>query len=464
MARIETDSLGQRALPDHLLYGINTLRGLENFDLPAAKISDQPELIRALVSIKKAAASANAGIGALAHDKARAITGACDEILAGAHADQFVVKLLEGAGGTSINMNINEVLANRALQILGRAPGDYAFIHPNDHVNRGQSTNDVLPSAIKLAVHEKSAGLIEALRGLVAALDAKAAEFAQVLKVGRTCMQAAQPMTLGQEFSGYAAGLCRATDMIDSAMQGMLILPLGGTAIGVGLGAAPGYVDAIYRHLRGDLGKPVRPAANLFDGLQNTDSFARISSEIRIAAELIGKLAHDLIILSSNSESGIGELKLPAVQPGSSIMPGKVNPVLPMMMQQIAYAVIGNDTTVSLASLGGQLEINHFEPVIASRIFDSIDLLTQGSRLFASKCISGAKANAAQALENLLSSAALATVLAPQLGYAKTSAIVKEAEAAGRTFIEVTVDMGLLDRDQIIALLRAAAGVEPPAR
>ncbi len=463
MSRVESDSLGQRELPDHLLYGINTLRGLENFDLSAAKISDEPELIRALALIKKAAARANAEIGALAREKARAITQACDEILAGAHADQFVINPLEGAGGTSINMNINEVLANRALQILGRPLGDYAFIHPNDHVNCGQSTNDVLPSAVKLAVHEKSAGLIEALNGLVEALDAKVVEFAQVLKIGRTCMQAAQPMTLGQEFSGYAAALRRATGMIDTAARRMLILPLGGTAIGTGLGAAPGYLNAVYRHLSSELGKPVRSSENHFDGLQNTDGFARVSSEIRIAAEVIGKLSLDLIILSSGTGGGIGEIKLPAVQPGSSIMPGKVNPVMPMMMQQITYAVVGNDATVSLASLSGQLEINHFEPVIASRIFDSIRLLTRGSRIFTSKCISGIQANEAQALENLLSSPALATVLAPQLGYAKTSAIVKEAEAAGRTFIDVAVDMGLLDRDQVIALLYTAAGVEPPA-
>lgn len=462
MSRVETDSLGQRALPDYLLYGINTLRGLENFDISAAKISDQPELIRALASIKKAAARANAEIGALPDEKARAITQACDEILAGAYADQFVINLLEGSGGTSINMNVNEVLANRALQILGRPSGDYAFIHPNDHVNRGQSTNDVLPSAVKLAVYEKSGGLIEALRGLVEALDAKAAEFAHVLKIGRTCMQAAQPMTLGQEFSGYAAALRRVTGMIDSAMRGMLILPLGGTAIGTGLGAAPGYLDAVYRHLRSDLRRAVRPAENHFDGLQNADGFARVSSEIRIAAEVIGKISCDLIILSSDARSGIGEIKLPAVQPGSSIMPGKVNPVLPMMMQQISYAIVGNDATVSLASLGGQLEINHFEPVIASRIFDSIDLLTRGSRLFTTKCVCGVAANEEQALENLLSSPALATVLAPQLGYAKTSAIVRQAEETGQTFIDVAVDMNLLNRDQIIVLLHAAAGIEPP--
>ena len=462
MSRVESDSLGQRELPDHLLYGINTLRGLENFDLSAAKISDEPELIRALASIKKAAARANAEIGALAREKARAITQACDEILAGAHADQFVINPLEGAGGTSINMNINEVLANRALQILGRPLGDYAFIHPNDHVNRGQSTNDVLPSAVKLVVHEKSAGLIEALNGLVEALDAKWLNSPRCSRLAH--LHAGGPADDAGPGVQRLCGGAPPRHRHDRHRRAAHADPAFGAAPqSAPAWAAPGYLDAVYRHLSSELGKPVRPSESHFDGLQNTDGFARVSSEIRIAAEVIGKLSLDLIILSSGTGGGIGEIKLPAVQPGSSIMPGKVNPVMPMMMQQITYAVVGNDATVSLASLSGQLEINHFEPVIASRIFDSIRLLTRGSQIFTSKCIPGVQANEAQALENLLSSPALATVLAPQLGYAKTSAIVKEAEAAGRTFIDVAVDMGLLDRDQVIALFYTAAGVEPPA-
>ena len=456
MPRIETDSLGQRELPDNALYGVNTLRGVENFDISPLKIGDEPALVNALVVIKKAAAKANAEIGALDTEKAMAMVAACNEILGGQHHDQFIINLLEGSGGTSINMNVNEVIANRALQIIGRSAGDYDFIHPNDHVNCGQSTNDVVPSAVKLAVFEKSKAMVAALEHLAKTLQAKSNEFSRVLKIGRTCMQAAQPMTLGQEFGGYAAALFRARSKIESAVGELLTLPLGGTAIGTGLGTAPGYVVAIYRHLSTDLGFEVQPSENMFDGMQNSDGFARVSSEFRIAAEVIGKISLDLIIMSSGTKSGIGEIKLPMVQPGSSIMPGKVNPVLPMMMQQVAYAVVGNDAAVSLASLGGQLEINHFEPIIASRMIDSIDLLTRGSMIFADKCIAGICALEEQALENLLGSSALATVFVPKMGYNEVSKIVKNAEAEGKLFIDVIVEMGFLTRAQVISALYEA--------
>ncbi len=462
MPRIETDSLGQRELPDDALYGVNTLRGVENFDISPLKIGDEPALINALAAIKKAAAKANAEIGVLDADKAAVVVAACDEIRGGQHHDQFVINLLEGSGGTSINMNANEVIANRALQILGRTAGDYDFLHPNDHINCGQSTNDVVPSAVKLAIFEKSGALVAALEHLAQTLQSKSDEFSRVLKIGRTCMQAAQPMTLGQEFGGYAAALFRASSKIESSVRELLTLPLGGTAIGTGLGTSPGYVAAIYRHLSADLGFEVLPAKNMFDGMQNSDGFARVSSEYRIAAEVIGKISLDLIIMSSGTKSGIGEIKLPMVQPGSSIMPGKINPVLPMMMQQVAYAVVGNDAAVSLASLGGQLEINHFEPIIASRMIDSIDLLTRGSQIFADKCIAGIRALEEQALENLLGSSALATVFVPKLGYNEVSKIVKNAEAEGKLFIDAIVEMGFLTRDQVISVLYEATGQSNP--
>ncbi|MEX3007516.1 aspartate ammonia-lyase [Hoeflea sp. TYP-13] len=451
--RKETDSLGERDVPADVLFGINTLRGVENFEVSPLKIGDEPALIRALAAIKRAAAKANTALGVLDAAKGAAIVEACDEILAGKHTCHFVVDLLEGSGGTSINMNANEVIANRALQLLGHEPGRYDRLHPNDHVNMGQSTNDVVPSAVKLAVHEKSTDLTAALKRLGDAFQIKSQEFSKVLKIGRTCMQAAQPMTLGQEFGGYAAAIHRIGDKTGKAVEELLVLPLGGTAIGTGLGSAPGFRELVYSHLSAGLNKPVRPAADMFDGMQNADSFARISSELRIAAEVMGKICLDLIIMSSGTKSGIGEIRLPAVQPGSSIMPGKVNPVLPMMMQQIAFAVVGNDAAVSLASLGGQLEINHFEPVIASRLFDTMDLLTRGSRIFADRCVSGIKANEEQALENLLASSALATVFVPKLGYSDVSRIVKDAEAEGKLFVDVIVDMGLLTRDQVINVL-----------
>ncbi len=459
MSRFEVDSIGQRELPDDALYGVNTLRGIENFDISPRKIGAEPAFVCALVAIKRAAAKANGEIGAIGANQSSAIVAACDEILAGAHHEQFVVDLLEGSGGTSINMNANEVITNRALQILGRGVGQYALLHPNDHVNCGQSTNDVVPSAVKLAVIQKSDALVASIEHVADALQAKAEEFSHILKIGRTCMQAAQPMTLGQEFSGYAGAMYRARGKIRNSVSDLLELPLGGTAIGTGLGAQPGYRDAVYRHLSGDLGLAVRPAANPFDGMQNSDTFARVSSEIRIAAEVIGKISLDLIILSSGAKSGIGEIRLPAVQPGSSIMPGKVNPVLPMMMQQVTYAVVGNDAAVSLASLGGQLEINHFEPVIASRMFDSMDLLTRGSRIFADKCIAGIEAAEERAMENLLGSSALATVFVPKLGYASVSKIVKEAEQSDERFIDAAIRKGLLSLEEVnSALVDAARG------
>ncbi|WP_105385142.1 aspartate ammonia-lyase [Neorhizobium alkalisoli] len=452
--RTDTDSLGSRELPAGALYGVATLRGQENFDISFHKLGDAPELLKALARIKHAAAAANRDIGVLPADIANAIIAASVEVENGRHADQFIVDLLEGSGGTSINMNVNEVIANRALQIINEQPGTYSRIHPNDHVNTGQSTNDVLPAAVKLAVYDKSQSLLDALAHLAEALEDRSVAFEDVLRIGRTCMQAAQPMRLGQAFGGYAAAICRLVEKLTTARDEMLVLPLGGTAIGTGLGSAPGYRSAVYRHLKEIVGADVRPGENMFDAMQNADAFARVSSEIRICAEVIGKIASDLIILASGPNSGVGELRLPSVQPGSSIMPGKVNPVLPMMMQQVAFAVIGNDAGVSLASLQGQLEINHFEPIIASRLFDSIELLSKSTRIFADKCIAGIEADREQSLKNLMQSSALATVFVPKLGYAEVSKLVQGSVAERRPFIELAIERGLLTHDEVLQLVR----------
>jgi len=452
--RIDTDSLGSRRLPAGALYGVATLRGQENFDISFHKLGDVPELCTALARIKHAAAAANRDIGVLPPDIADAIIAAAVEVERGQHANQFIVDLLEGSGGTSINMNVNEVIANRALQLLGDQPGNYDRIHPNDHVNTGQSTNDVLPAAVKLAVYDKSQALIDALSHLAAALEERAKTFDDVLRVGRTCMQAAQPMRLGQAFGGYAAAIRRLVAKLTSARNEMLILPLGGTAIGTGLGSAPGYRRAAYRHLREIVGADVRPGENMFDAMQNADGFARVSSEIRICAEVIGKIASDLIILSSGPNSGVGELRLPSVQPGSSIMPGKINPVLPMMMQQVAFAVVGNDAAVSLASLQGQLEINHFEPIISSRLFDSIELLSKSTRIFADKCIAGIEADCDHSLQNLIRSSGIATVFVPKLGYASVAELVHASTAEHRPFIDLAIEQGLLTHDEVLDVLR----------
>lgn len=452
--RTDTDSLGSRVIPAGALYGASTLRGQENFDISFHKLGDAPELLKALARIKRAAAAANRDLGILPDDIAAAIIEASKEIEQGQHSEQFIVDLLEGSGGTSINMNINEVIANRALQLLGDDPGNYGRVHPNDHVNTGQSTNDVLPAAVKLAVYDKAQSLIEALGHLSSRLRERSDAFADVLRIGRTCMQAAQPMRLGQAFGGYAASIGRLEKKLQSVRDEMLVLPLGGTAIGTGLGSAPGYRSAVYRHLKEIVGANVRPGDDMFDAMQNADAFARVSSEIRICGEVIGKIASDLIILSSGPNSGVGELKLPSVQPGSSIMPGKVNPVLPMMMQQVAFAVVGNDAAVSLAALHGQLEINHFEPVIASRLFDSIELLANSTMIFADKCIAGIEADQEQSLKNLLQSSALATVFVPKLGYSEVSKLVQESLKERRPFIDLAIERGLLSHDEVLRVVR----------
>jgi aspartate ammonia-lyase len=451
--RTEIDSLGHREIPDMSLFGVSTLRATENFCISGRSIGDEPTLIRALAHIKRAAALANLELGVLDATSCHAIVAAADDIIAGDHADAFPVDILEGSGGTSINMNINEVLANLALDKLGEARGNYDRLGPNDHVNKGQSTNDVVPAAVKLALHEKTQELLATLAYLQSALAKKSAEFDDVLRIGRTCMQAAQPMRLGQAFGGYAASIDRLIDKLSTASNDLLVLPMGGTAIGTGLGAAPGFRACFFKHLGQATNKPVSPPADAFDAMQNADTFARVSSEIRIAAEVIGKIASDLIILSSGSNSGVGEILLPAVQPGSSIMPGKINPVMPMMMQQVAFGVVGNDAAVSLAALNGQLEINHFEPIIASRMFDSIDLLTRAARLFADGCIAGLRANREQSLKNLMDSSAMATIFVDHLGYAKVAKIVKLSLAEGRPFIRLAIEQGLLSEEEVMAVL-----------
>lgn len=452
--RTEFDSLGQRDLAETSLFGVSTLRATENFCISGKTIGDEPAFIRALVHIKRAAAYTNLELGVLDADICAALVSAADDIIAGHHADAFPVDILEGSGGTSINMNINEVLANLALDKLGHARGSYDQVSPNDHVNKGQSTNDVVPAAVKLAVHEKAQVLLASLRHLQQALATKAVEFDDILRIGRTCMQAAQPMRLGQAFGGYAASIDRLIAKLSAASDDLLVLPMGGTAIGTGLGAAPGFRPCFFKHLGKAVNKPVSAPGDAFDAMQNADTFARVSSEIRIAAEVIGKIASDLIILSSGANSGVGEVLLPAVQPGSSIMPGKINPVMPMMMQQVAFGVVGNDAAVSLAALNGQLEINHFEPIIASRMFDSIDLLTRSARLFADSCIAGLKANKEQSLRNLMDSSALATIFVDQLGYSKVTKIVKLSLAEGRPFIRLAIEQGLLSEDGVMATLR----------
>jgi len=461
--RLEKDSLGTRELPAAALYGINTLRGIENFPLTGRTIGSVPDLVWAMAAVKMAAARANQEIGALPEDRARAIYDACEEVQAGKHNMHLLIDVFEGSGGTSLNMNFNEVIANLASQRLGGPLGDGALVNPNDDVNLGQSTNDVAPTALKLAVFRASEAMTANVLRLAEAFAQKKEKYAGLLRLGRTCLQDAQPMALGQAFGGYEAVLRRHAQHLSDLRQDFLVVPLGGTAIGTGFGARAGYKDAVFRHLSGIVGIEVKPAADPFDGMQNLDVCARMSAELRNTANTLWKIANDLIILSSGPLGGIGEITLPAVQAGSSIMPGKVNPVIPMAVCQAAMAITGNDAAIALACQQGLLEINHYELLVCDRMLDSIALLTRSTAVFLDRCVRSLVGNEEQSWQNLLASSALATALVPRLGYAKVSGIVQTALAEHRPFLEVAVKQGLLQQEYVRSALYQAA-VDPTGK
>jgi len=457
MMRDETDSLGTVQVPDGALYGANTLRGQQNFAGLGAPLRDYPGFIAALAKVKLAAAQANLAVGALTPDVAGAIVQACAEIAAGQHHAAFIVPLVEGSGGTSTNMNANEVIANRAGQILGDALGSYARVNPNDHVTRSQSTHDVVLTAIKLACVTASAPLLAAAGALALALRDKADAHRDILRVGRTCMQAAQPMTYGQLFDGWASGVERAMAELQSATTALCCVPMGGTAIGTGLGAAPGYRAAIAGCLSDVFGFAITRPADDFDAMQAADGFLRLSAELRNVSSVLAKYAADLVILGSDGAAGLGEVILPAVQPGSSIMAGKVNPVIPMALQQIAMRVHGADATVALAAQAGQMEINHFEPVMAEALFQQIGLVTEGCRIFADRCIASLRVDADRSWKNLSQSFAVSTVFLEKLGYKRVVALVKQAQAEGVPLAEIAVRQGLMNAAGVTAVLEDAA-------
>ncbi len=454
--RKEYDYLGEVDIPNDRLFGVNTHRGVANLTISPRTVGSNREFSKAFARCKWAAALANFDHGVLSEAQRQAIADACAEIVAGGHADSLTVDLLEGSGGTSTNMNFNEVIANRAQQLLGGELGVYDKVHPNDHVNRSQSTNDVYPAAMKMATHALLGPLIAEVGKLADCLARKAAEFHHVLHLGRTCLQDAQPMTLGQVFGGYASLVARLAKVLQPVREGLLVLPLGGTAIGTGFGAPDGYRTSVYRHLVTLTGIDYRAPEDAFDAMQNMDTFSRVSAELRTCATAIAKVASDLILLSSGPAGGIGEIVLPAVQAGSSIMPGKINPVLPMSMVQLSFAVVGNDMCVAQAVQAGQLEINHFEPVVADRVFESIQLLTNGIRLFRDGCVSGISANRDANESNLMKSMAVATALVPRLGYHKISALVRQSVAEGRPLIDLLEQSNVLSKAEARALIESA--------
>ena len=419
--RTDADSLGVVEVPDHALWGAQTQRAVGNFRASGIAVGHFPALVRALAQVKLAAARVNAAQGRLPPPLADAIATAAGDVIAGAHADQFPVDVFQGGAGTSSNMNANEVLANLALRHLGHPPGDHGVIHPNDHVNLCQSTNDVYPTAIRIALMAETAGLQAGLTALADAFAAKGRDFAGIEKLGRTQLQDAVPMTLGQEFGAFASTLREDVARLDEVLRLFAEVNLGGTAIGTGLLAPGEYRAAVVPELAAITGLPLVPCADLIESSWDTGAFVLFSGLLKRTATKLSKIANDLRLLSSGPRGGLGEISLPAMQPGSSIMPGKVNPVIPEMVNQIAFQVIGADLMVTLAAEAGQLQLNAFEPVIAYNLLTSITLLTRGATALATLCVAGITANPDRCRDHLDRSTARITAMVPEIGYARAA-------------------------------------------
>ncbi len=453
--RTERDPLGELDVPADAYYGIQTARAVENFPISGLRAPD--DLITATILVKKAAAESNLALGRLTPEIANAIRAAADEILAGAFRDQFVVDVYQAGAGTSHNMNANEVLANRAGELLGEAKGAYTRVHPNDHVNMGQSTNDVYPTATRLALLLGAAPLVAAAEALSVSLEHKSEEFAAVLKTGRTHLQDAVPITLGQEFGGYAECVRRGADDVAAAAGQLHELNIGATAVGTGLNAGDPYRTLVVAHLTRYTNLPLTPAANLFRVTQSMGDVLAYSSAMRRLAVETGKIASDLRLLSSGPRAGIAEIALPAVQPGSSIMPGKVNPSVPEMVNQVCFQVMGCDATVAIACEAGQLELNVMMPVIAWNALHASKILREALKVFRLRCVAGITADQARARELLDRSTATATALSPYIGYAATAEIAKESVKSGKTIRALVLEHELLDARTLDAILSADA-------
>ena len=451
--RNEHDLLGNRKIPFEVYYGVQTLRALENFNISGVALSFYPILIEALAVVKMAAAKANCDLGLLSRPITDAIVQACQEIISGKYHGHFVVDMIQGGAGTSTNMNANEVIANRALEILGYEKGDYKYCHPNNHVNLSQSTNDAYPTSVKIALINSNKKLVEVLISLIESFRKKAVEFSNVIKMGRTQLQDAVPMTLGQEFEAYAVMLGEEIQRLEQNSKLFLEVNMGATAIGTGINAEPGYGEKCIIHLREITKLDIVIAANLVEATQDTGAFIMYSSAVKRLAVKLSKICNDLRLLSSGPRTGFNEINLPPMQPGSSIMPGKVNPVIPEVVNQIAFKVIGNDLTVTLAAEAGQLQLNVMEPVIVQSIFESIEMLKNGMTTLKYKCIDGITANVKRCRELVEGSIGIVTALNPVLGYETSTALAKEALETNRGVYELVLEKNLLTKEELDQLL-----------
>ncbi|MCG2622515.1 aspartate ammonia-lyase [Arthrobacter sp. I2-34] len=453
--RTEHDLLGELQVPAAAYYGVHTARARENFRMTGVPIGLHTDLVWALGCVKEAAAAANRELGQLDQRRAEAIMAACREVQAGRLSAEFVVDVLQGGAGTSTNMNANEVIANRALELLGYAKGDYARLHPIEHVNLGQSTNDVYPTALRLGLHRAAGSLLTAMAGLRTAMERKSVQFRDYLKMGRTQLQDAVPMTLGQEFGTFAVMLAEDELRLAEALGLIREVNLGGTAIGTGLNAHADYAAAACGHLARISGVPVVPAGNLIEATQDVGALVQFSSVLKRIAVKLSKVANDLRLLSSGPRAGLGEIVLPAVQAGSSIMPGKVNPVIPEVVNQVAFSVIGKDLTVTMAAEAGQLQLNAFEPVMARALFESLGELTAACTVLAERCVEGITADRDGLRAGVENSIGLVTALVPYIGYHSATEVARHAMRTGAGVIDVVRARALMDDAVLEAVLGA---------
>ena len=449
--RQETDFLGEKLIPADAFYGIQTLRAAENFPITGYRISG--ELIKAIAMVKQAAALANMESGLLPRELAEAIASAAQEVVNGQWHDQFIVDPVQGGAGTSFNMNANEVIANLALMRLGKPKGDYHIISPNSHVNMSQSTNDAFPTAVHLAILLMVEPLLTAMEGLLAALESKAQAFAAVIKMGRTHLQDAVPIRLGQEFEAYSRAVARDLGRIGKTLPSFYEINMGATAVGTGLNADPAYTLRVTELLAGISGYPLRTAENLVDATQNIDAYTVLSSALKVCMINVSKMANDLRLMASGPKAGFGEIRLPSRQPGSSIMPGKVNPVMCEVINQVAYQVIGNDLTISLASEAGQFELNVMEPVLVFNLLQSLGMMKRAFRVFSEFCVSGIEACEEQCSSYVERSIGIVTALNPHIGYEQASRLAREALKSGRPVRELCLEEGILSEEALARIL-----------
>lgn len=457
--RTEKDSIGTKSVPEDVYYGVQSLRAAENFHITGLNM--HPEIINSLAYIKKAAAITNCEAGLLDKKIAQAIVKACDEILGGKLHEDFIVDPIQGGAGTSLNMNANEVIANRANEILGGKKGDYSIVNPNDHVNCGQSTNDVIPTAGKMTSLRLLKNLKKELMRLHTALEKKAEEFDGVIKMGRTQLQDAVPIRLGQEFKAYSVAVLRDIRRMDKAMDEMRTLNMGGTAVGTGLNADEAYLRRIVPNLSEISDMELVQAYDLIDSTQNLDPFVAVSGAVKACAVTLSKIANDLRLMSSGPRAGFGEINLPAKQNGSSIMPGKVNPVIPEVVNQVAFNVIGNDVTITMAAEAGQLELNAFEPIIFYCLFQSIDTLGYAVQTFVDNCVTGITANETRCRYFVENSVGIITAICPYVGYQKAAEIAKEAIKTGESVKKLIIEKGILTEEQMDEILDPVQMTEP---